>query len=88
MQDWFRITCISAATATVPVPKLIPEMRRQGEVLEAGGLREEAAAYRSFVEDLHSLAMGIKDVNKTRKGKREVEFGSFDPRRLEVSVSL
>jgi len=43
-----------------------------------------AGVYRQFVRELNELADEIEEANATR----ELPFGSFNPRRLEVSVSL
>lgn len=98
VQDWYRILCVTAATTLLPVPMLIPEMQRAAEgyasaATEARTSGHEAAAarhdrcagvYLEFVRGLTSVADEIEAANETR----EMPFGSFNPRRLEVSVSL
>jgi hypothetical protein len=81
VQDYFRHQCVVGATTTLPMPKLIPSMRRAASVCSDPS---EGAVMIAFANALEALAAEME----ADAGKDEIPFGSFSPRRLEVSVSL
>lgn len=100
IQDWFRIVAVTASTTTLPVPKLVPEMRRQAELREASGHASDGLAariLRVFADALDAQARSISELNASWETLSAAvggipralwPFGKFDPRRLEASVSL
>ena len=81
VQDYFRHQCVVGATTTLPMPKLIPSMRRAASVCLDP---REGAVLVAFANALDGLAAEMEAEAATDK----MPFGSFNPRRLEVSVSL
>ena len=80
------MACISAATAAVPVPKLMPEMRRQAEVREVAGLHEEAVVYRRGAQpgDLLCVTGEARRIQlATPPGPRAGFVGGMNPDALD-----
>ena len=83
VQDYFRMLGISASVATLPVPMLTAEMEKEAKRL-VDAEPEIAAIYRDFSDELQALSRALDREN----GARELPLGAFNPRVLEVSVSL
>ena len=81
VEDWFRNQCVVGSTTTLPMPRLIPSMKRASSTSSDN---REAIAFLEFANNLTSLA----DVMDGEAAADAMPFGSFNPRRLEVSVSL
>ena len=84
VQDWMRMIATTAATTTLPVPKLLTEMRRLAERHTGKGEWAAARILDAFANNLDIFAKDLERLNDERKHP----FGVFHPRRLEVSVSL
>lgn len=86
--DWCRSISITGATTTVPMPMLISEMRNVAKKYKDGewyGKNPKLAKiHTTFANELDDLS----DVIQADNAARKYVFGSFNPRRLEVSVSL
>ena len=74
----------TAATTTLPVPKLLTEMPRLAERHTGKGEWAAARILDAFANNLDIFAKDLERLNDERKHP----FGVFHPRRLEVSVSL
>lgn len=75
------------------MPQLIPSMKLMGEkfrelcaspVPDLPTNERQADAFLKYASELEELSNAIREDNQTR----EVPFDGFDPRYLEVSVSL
>ena len=90
IMEWFRIVGTCAVVTGLPRPKLVPEMKRQAEARRAAGRGSEAACYDAFIAELEKLSVTITRHNEqARLDKRtHDEFGIFNPKILETSVSL
>jgi hypothetical protein len=97
IQDWYRIMCVVTSTTLKSVPMFISQQEQAaqyftdlGDAREGSGVYNSpdnavvASCFSSFASELQSLSDEIAHSNSTR----ECPFGSFDPSRLEVSVSL
>lgn len=95
VQDWYRIAMATAATTTLPVPHLIPEMRHFARLWEDrkhplpghSPSYVVSALYKDYAHALQRLAETIDEENRTL-ATRSSAFGAFNPRVLETSVSL
>jgi hypothetical protein len=98
IQDWYRIMCVVTSTTLESVPMFISQQEKSAEhfrkmsddrrvgsgVYLSPPVAALADCYDSFAIALKSLSSEIAAANAVR----EFPFGSFDPGRLEVSVSL
>ena len=78
VQEWFRISCTCASVATLPRPKLMPEMLRLAEELEASSKKAAESG------DLQkSLADGrLADIY------RDFHGAQYDPRDPTTKTEL
>jgi hypothetical protein len=101
IQDWYRIMCVVTSTTLKSVPMFISQQEESAKyfsglgdnehrVKKAGGVyhspsnTELASCFGDFADELNALSAEITASNQARPSP----FGSFDPKRLEVSVSL
>ena len=87
IQDYFGVVGQAALLTAQPTPHLIPTVKAMADMAIPKS-PDEAEIFTRFYNQLEVLATEIEKKNSVGGARAGKEFGTFNPRRLEVSVNL